>query len=60
MEIERDNWRALLCNGVAGTSGVHSAVHSIIIDLLWAMKFYCADNKASYFSQVYSSSFGWL
>jgi len=41
MEIERDNWRALLVNGAAGTSGFHSAAHPIIIDLLWAMKFYC-------------------
>jgi hypothetical protein len=41
MEIVRDNWRSLLVNGVAGTSGVHSAAHPMIIDLLWAMKFYC-------------------
>lgn len=41
MEIMRDNWRALLVNGVAGTSGVHSAAHPLIIDLLWAMKFCC-------------------
>lgn len=40
MEIDRDNWRALLVNGAAGTSGVHSAAHPMIIDLLWAMKFY--------------------
>jgi len=41
VKIERDNWRALLVNGEAGTSGVHSAAHPMIIDLLWAMKFYC-------------------
>ena len=41
MEIERDNWRALLINGAAGTSGVHSAAHPMTIDLLWAMKCYC-------------------
>jgi len=41
MEIERDNWRALLVNGAAETSGVHSAAHQMIIYLLWAMKFYC-------------------
>jgi hypothetical protein len=40
MEIERDNWRAVLHNGATGTGGVHSAAHPMNIDLLWAMKFY--------------------
>ena len=61
MEIERDNWRALLVNGATGTSGVHSAAHSMIIDLLRAMKFYCLQiTKRRISVRCVSSSFGWL
>jgi hypothetical protein len=40
MEIGRDNTKALLVNGAIRTSGVHSAVRPMNIDLLRAIKFY--------------------
>jgi hypothetical protein len=40
MEIERDNWRAMLVNGATRTSGVNIAAHAASIDLLRTIKFY--------------------
>lgn len=43
----------MLVNGATRTSGVHTAVLPMNIDLLWAIKFLVrSGNNASYFSEM--------